>query len=142
VTTVGQPEPLRAESIGSRIRRYRTDAGLNLSQLAEASGVSKSYLWNLENRDEDKHPSAKVLFTIAKALSVSMADLLGQELTFEGPATLDPALAEFAQLERLPNSDVQMLASIEFRGDAPRSVERWRYIYQAIRTSRQLDDAS
>lgn len=139
---MGQPEPVAGESIGGRIKRYRLDAGLNLSQLADESGISKSYLWNLEDRVEDKRPSAKVLFAIAKALGVTMADLLGHQLEFEGPDNLEPALAEFAEREGLPNSDVQMLASIQFRGDAPKTVERWRYIYQAIRTSRQLDDVS
>lgn len=41
--------------------------------------------------------------------------------------------------EGLPEADVLMLASIEFRGEAPRTKERWRYIYNAIETSRGLD---
>ena len=112
---------------------------MSLGQLAEKSKVSKSYLWNLENREEDKRPSAKVLFEIAKALNVTLADLYGHGLTVVGEPVIDPALARLADEEGLAAADVRMLASIEFRGDAPRTVERWRYIYQAIRTSRELD---
>lgn len=32
-----------------------------------------------------------------------------------------------------------MLASIQFRGEQPRTKERWRYIYTAITTSRAID---
>jgi hypothetical protein len=35
-----------------------------------------------------------------------------------------------------------MLAAIKFRGAAPRAVDRWRYIYTAIRTSESIDEWS
>ena len=132
-------EPVAIRTVGDAIRRFREEAGLSLGQLAEKSDVSKSYLWNLENREEDKRPSAKVLFGIAKALNVTLADLYGHGLTMTGEPIVDPALARLANEEGLTAGDVRMLASIEFRGDAPKTVERWRYIYQAIRTSRELD---
>ena len=37
----------------------------------------------------------------------------------------DPSLLEFAKERRLPRSDVEMLASIRFRGDPPRTSRRW-----------------
>lgn len=124
---------------GARIKRYRSELGLTLSQLAETAGVSKSYLSNLENRTEDKRPSANVLFKVAKALGVTMADLLGQEVNIADAVTIDPSLEDFATVAHLSKADVRMLASIKFRGDPPKSVDRWRYIYQALRTSRELD---
>ncbi len=131
--------PVVASSIGTRMKTYRDEAGMSLSQLAELSGVSKSYLWNLENRREDKRPSAKILFSIAKALGVTIADLLGHELHVTVADNIEPSLAEFAERAGLPAADVAMLASIRFRGDAPKSIDRWKFIYQAIRTSRELD---
>jgi hypothetical protein len=44
-----------------------------------------------------------------------------------------------AEEDDLPEADVMMLATIQFRGEAPATTERWRYIYQAIRSSRDLD---
>ncbi len=126
-------------TIGARIKLYRGELGLSLSQLAEAAGVSKSYLSSLENRQADKRPSANVLFRLAKALGVTMADLLGQEVNFTEATVIEPTLQEFAANEKLSAGDVRMLASIKFRGDPPKSVDRWRYIYQALRTSRELD---
>lgn len=45
--------------------------------LAQAAGISKSYVWELENR-EVPHLSAKVLVDLAKALDVTIHDLLGE----------------------------------------------------------------
>ena len=38
-----------SSGIGDQIRRFREERGLNLSQLAAEAGVSKGYLWSLEN---------------------------------------------------------------------------------------------
>ena len=49
------------------------------------------------------------------------------------------SLREFADEEGLPQADLRMLASIQFRGEQPQTKERWRYIYTAIATSRAID---
>jgi hypothetical protein len=41
-----------------------------------------------------------------------------------------------------PEADLHMLATIRFRGEQPRTKERWRYIYAAISTSKAIDAAS
>ncbi|HEY8548301.1 MAG TPA: helix-turn-helix transcriptional regulator [Acidimicrobiales bacterium] len=138
--TGGTPTP---STVGERIRRYRQEKATSLSRLARDAGVSKSYLWRLENPPENEpaqRPSGKTLYAIAKALGVTMSDLLGEELILHREATVDPSLRRFAADDGLPQADVDMLASIEWRGDRPRTVERWRYIYQAIVMSRSLDD--
>ena len=40
-----------SEKIGSKIRALRLEKKLTLDQLAEKSDSSKSYLWELENKD-------------------------------------------------------------------------------------------
>lgn len=132
-----QPSP-GASTVGTRIQHFRQQHGLSLNDLAERSGVSKSYLWNLESRAEDKRPSAQVLFKIAKGLGVTLADLLDQAPTVRG-RRIEPSLREFARQRQLTDSDVRMLASIQFRGDPPRSVRRWQFIYDALIASRGFD---
>jgi len=124
--------------IGSRIQHFRQQHGLSLNELAERAGVSKSYLWNLEKRNEDKRPSAQVLFKIAKGLGVTLADLLDQAPTVGDP-DIPPSLREFTRSRALTDSDVRMLASIQFRGDPPQSVRRWQFIYDALLLSRGFD---
>ncbi len=125
--------------IGARIRRFREDSGLSLSALAAKAGVSKGYLHRLESDSTDVRPSGKTLYALAQALGVTMSDLLGRKLLAPAQPQVPAALRELAEEEALPEADVLMLASIEFRGEAPRTKERWRYIYNAIETSRGLD---
>lgn len=125
--------------IAQRIKRFREDAELSLSALAAKAGVSKGYLHRLEAGTTDARPSGKTLYALAEALGVTMSDLLGRKLLGPTRAEIPPELRELAIEEELPEADVLMLASIEFRGEAPRTKERWRYIYNAIETSRRLD---
>jgi transcriptional regulator with XRE-family HTH domain len=125
--------------LGTRIRRFRRERGLNLSQLAHKAGVSKGYLSALENDPEARRPSAETLYALANALGVTMADLMGRKILPAAATDVPDSLREFANEENLPEADVQMLASIQFRGEQPRTTERWRYIYTAIRTSVAID---
>lgn len=129
-----------AVAIGRRIRKFRDEKGITAAQLARDAEISRSYLSELENgMGNHRRPSAQVLYSIGKALGVSMSDLLGRPMILE-PSTKPPAtLMKFAEQDKLNQSDVDMLASIKFRGEAPRSVERWRFIYQAIRNSSGMD---
>ena len=127
------------EQLGDRIRLYRKEKGLSLTELATASGVSKGYLSSLENDPDDKRPSAQTLYAVATALGVAMSDLLGEKLIITPSIEVAESLRVFADEERLPEADVQMLASIQFRGDRPKTPGRWRHIYEAIKMSRTLD---
>ncbi|OYN76235.1 helix-turn-helix domain-containing protein [Mycolicibacterium sphagni] len=130
--------------LGGRIRRFRQEKGMSLSQLAEQAEVSKGYLSTLENTDSAgqsaRRPSAKTLYAIAQTLGVTMSDLLGRRLLIEVPDGPAPeGLQEFVAKHRLPAADMQMLRTIKFRGEAPKTAERWEYIYNAIRFSEAID---
>jgi transcriptional regulator with XRE-family HTH domain len=131
----------KPETIGQLIKRYRAEKEMSQTALAAETGIAKSYLWSLENDQTATRPSADTLYKIAKALGVTMSALLGRELLTDPPHEIPPGLAEFAKDRQLPNSDVRMLAAIQFRGDQPQTKERWAYIYNAIRMSRGMDEA-
>lgn len=126
------------EPVGVRIKGLRAEQGLSLSELARLSGVSKGYLSQIE-RSADARPSASTLFALAKALGTSAAALLGG--TDDGTAADEPApdipdsLREFAAEVDLPPAELHMLARIRYRGEAPRSKDDWRFIYESIRRS-------
>lgn len=86
---------------GGRIRDLRKRAGLTLDQLAERTASSKSYVWELENKNPPR-PSADKIGRIAAVLGVT-ADylMIGDDLqTAEDEAFfrkyrgLDPAVKE------------------------------------------------
>jgi transcriptional regulator with XRE-family HTH domain len=68
---------------GEKLRRLRKDQGLTMDKLAQAAGISKSYVWELENRPAQR-PSANVLHAIATVLGVTVQDLMGEPTPFEG----------------------------------------------------------
>lgn len=60
---------------GDRLRELRKRKRLSLDRLAEATSTSKSYLWELENR-EIPRPSAEKLAVLARALDTTVGVLL------------------------------------------------------------------
>lgn len=124
--------------IGDRVALFRRERGLNLSELAAAAKLSKSYVSSIE-AGETPRPSGETLYAIAEALGVTMSDLLGRRLLTDRPSELPASLLEFASENQLPEADITMLASIQFRGGQPRSKERWAHIYSAIRQTEWMD---
>lgn len=131
------------DDVGAQIRRFRKERDLNLSELAAQAGVAKSYLSALESDEGDtqRRPSAETLYRLANALGVAVSDLLGRSVEQTDVSQIPQSLREFAAASRIPRADVDMLASIRFRGDQPESMERWEYIYRAIKLSKPMDES-
>jgi transcriptional regulator with XRE-family HTH domain len=127
-----------AKAIGRRVRAFRDERDLTLTQLAKDAKLSKSYLSEIEN-GETPRPSGRTFYALAKALGVTMSDLLGRQLLTTNEEKIPPSLRAFADEFDLPEADVRMLASINFRGDQPRTKERWAHIYSAIRQTEWMD---
>lgn len=72
--------------LGERIRERRLKKELTLEQLAGEIGSSKSYMWELENKDVAR-PSAEKLQAIAQALDTTMDYLLAAEDVTEADAS-------------------------------------------------------
>ncbi|UGY94401.1 helix-turn-helix domain-containing protein [Streptomyces gobiensis] len=61
--------------VGPRLRRLRTQRGVALTALAEATGISKSTLSRLESGQ--RRPSLELLLPIAQAHQVPLEELVG-----------------------------------------------------------------
>ena len=72
--------------IGERVKKYRQERNLSLSELAEQAGVAKSYLSSLE-RNLQKNPSIQFLEKIAVVLNIPVDHLIYDKQTNE---SLDP----------------------------------------------------
>jgi transcriptional regulator with XRE-family HTH domain len=66
------------KTFGDRIKERRTALKLTLEQLAQATDSSKSYVWELENKNPPR-PSAEKLSAIARALDVTVDWLMGAD---------------------------------------------------------------
>ncbi len=66
-----------AEAIARKIRELRMAMGWTLDRMSETTGLSKSYLSQIENGD--KMPTIATLTKIAYAFRVNVQDLMGEE---------------------------------------------------------------
>ena len=64
--------------IGSRVKKFRKEKRLSISELAEKAGVAKSYISSLE-RDLQTNPSIQFIEKITRALDISIDSLIQDE---------------------------------------------------------------
>lgn len=72
--------------LGERVRELRLKRGMTLEALAEKVGSSKSYMWEIENKNVAR-PSAEKLQLIAIALDTTIDYLLATSDLTEADAT-------------------------------------------------------
>ncbi len=87
-----------ATTLGEKIRRHRQEKGYSLDTLAELTESSKSYIWELENRDTRK-PSAEKLTKIAQALSVTTDYLLDEKAAPDEAVVREAFFRKFSKLD-------------------------------------------
>ncbi|MCU1287420.1 MAG: transcriptional regulator, family [Acidobacteriales bacterium] len=125
------------EKLGQTIRFLRQGKGWTLSDLSDKSGVSKAYISDLENAAAGK-PNIQYAYAIAVALEVTIDELLEnakpkQPRSKRKETDLPPGLAELQRELNLSETDVEMLAQINFRGSRPKDKEGWRFLLEAIK---------
>jgi len=98
-----------ANNLGDKIRKARNNHNLTLEKLANLAGLSKSYLWELENR-ESQSPSAEKLTAIADVLGVSVSYFLENDSREPEERHLDDAF--FRGYQKLDTKDKEQLRKI------------------------------
>ncbi|MBD8122893.1 helix-turn-helix transcriptional regulator [Pseudomonas lutea] len=98
-----------ASSLGKKIGARRRELGMSLDRLAELTESSKSYLWELENRDKP-NPSLDKLNSIALALNITPETLLGNSA--ETPQQEETDSAFFRKYQALEEADKKRLRRI------------------------------
>lgn len=98
-----------ATPLGTKIYDARKKQKLTLDQLAERSGSSKSYIWELENRPVVR-PSADKISKIAEVLGLTMEFLLDD--TKQEPTTSDGDLVFFRRFTQLDQGKKNQLQKI------------------------------
>lgn len=96
-------------NLGDKVRTLRQDRGMSLDALAREAGMSKSYLWELENRDSPK-PSAEKLAALAKALEMSVSYFIEEDVVAPDETHLDQAF--FRNYNKLQGSEKEQLHAI------------------------------
>lgn len=95
--------------LGDKIRTLRKEKRLSLDQLADQAETSKSYLWELENRDS-ANPTLEKVKRIAEVLGVTPEFLLDNKETTPSDEVADRAF--FRKYQKLPPQTKQKLQEI------------------------------
>lgn len=82
----------------NKLRELRNEKKISLDKLAELTDSSKSYLWELENRDKG-NPSAEKLAKIASVLGVTSDYLLDESVAEPNEEVLKEAF--FRKFEKM-----------------------------------------
>jgi transcriptional regulator with XRE-family HTH domain len=121
------------------LRAVRRQRGLSLVGVHEKTGLSPSYLSDLE-RGRTANPTLDTLNRLSRAYEMSVLDLLSGVdkaggLTLE---SLPPGLADLVQEQRLDIEDARDLSRIELRGRRPQTKEDWGLLYLGIKRLLEL----
>lgn len=99
-------------TLGERINRLRKQHGLTLDQLAEKAGSSKSYIWELENKNPPR-PSAEKLSKIATHLEVTLDYLLeGERKVAEADSTDEMFFRKYQELDKSTKTKIRKMVEL------------------------------
>ncbi|MBI3784158.1 MAG: helix-turn-helix domain-containing protein, partial [Deltaproteobacteria bacterium] len=102
-------------AVGGNLRRLRAQRGWSLEKLAQASGVSRAMLGQIELQQST--PTINVVWKIARALDVPFSAMISQ------PGESGPKLLPAARAKILTSRDGGFSSRALFPFDEPRSVE-------------------
>ena len=130
------------KTVGDRIRHIRNERGLTLEALAEKTGISKSFLWSVENDKSDI--SGGNLLRVADALDASVEFILrgsGKEdspmPTIEIPRELMQAAEKlglsFRDTRALLQAHESLLARRSSKAEVAMTVDRWEKLWHDIK---------
>ena len=95
--------------LGKKIRDLRKQKGYTLEKLAALTDSSKSYIWELENKNPPR-PSAEKVARIASVLGVTTDYLVSQTEAAPGEDVLDQAF--FREYQNLDESTKDKLREL------------------------------
>lgn len=110
---------------------------MTMTELSRASGVSRTYISELES-GKAADPSVAVVTSLATALGISPASMFDNTVeTVE--MEIPQSLREAAQKYDIHPNDVRDLARVKFRNYQPANAEDWKFLLEAIKKSLPRD---
>lgn len=96
-------------ALADRIKAFRMKKKLSLQELADAAGVSKAHIWDLET-GRSKNPSMDLLIKLANKLEVAVVDLVGENPGAEEEGSR--VLGMYRELKNLSDRDLDVINSM------------------------------
>jgi transcriptional regulator with XRE-family HTH domain len=119
--------------IARQLRDRRKELKMSQEALSKRSKVSRNYISLIESEQID-NVSLSIVNRLAVALGITPGRLTGEVKDVgRGALVIDPALAEFANVQGLGVDEILALARIEYRGARPRTVREWHELYNVVK---------
>lgn len=93
-------------SLATKMQELRLRKKESLQELADAIGVSKTHVWELE-KGRSTNPSVEMLIKLADHFGVTVANLVGEDLSAEGGD--ENLMRMFRQAGQLDSRDREIL---------------------------------
>lgn len=98
--------------LGSKIKELRDQKGYTLEKLAELTGSSKSYIWELENKNPPR-PSAEKVSKIAEQLGVTMEYLMDSQASITQEDAADARFyRKYQQMDERTKTKIRSIAEL------------------------------
>lgn len=99
-------------SLGRKIHQLRKEKGYTLEKLADLTESSKSYIWELENKDPPR-PSADKVAKLASVLGVTVDYLMSKSQNPPSDTVLDAAFfRDFQELDETTKEKIRELVKV------------------------------
>jgi len=117
-----------------RLKEVRKDRGMTLLQVKESTGLSVSYLSDME-RGRTQSPSLETLEKLATCYGLTTTDLVAGTENWgeETLGALPPGLGDLVESKRIDESIARDLSRVELRGKRPQTSEEWYELYLYLR---------
>lgn len=69
------------DTLGYKLKEVRTEKGMSVLDLAEKSGISRTWIWAIESGNA-KNVSVKVLLALANALGVTIDEIFFEDKVY------------------------------------------------------------
>ena len=112
---------------GERVQSARKDQGLSQGELAQRANISRVYLSQIE-RGQATNISWQILARLSNLLGVEF-------LSSSYKLSIPDSLQKFAELNCIPQKDIEMLHRLEFRGKQPTTPSGWKILYNVIKAT-------
>lgn len=98
--------------LGAKLKELREKKNYTLEKLAELTGSSKSYIWELENKAPPR-PSADKLSKIAQQLGVTIEYLLDEQASISVEDATDARFyRKYQQLDEKAKSKIRTIVDL------------------------------
>ncbi len=96
-------------TLAEKLKTLRAQTGKSLQHVADAVGVSKAYVWELESGEKPVNPTIDVLKRFADFYRVSVASLTNEQPTADTP---EEAMRLWRNLSDLSDKERHLIADM------------------------------